>query len=71
MPRSFQVRIRRPVTLPNRKVQLMRLSQYFRAAIVEKFTEFLAFKDVYRNAGPKDDVPDFLERLPPELALEL
>ena len=40
-------------------------------AIVEKVVEYLAHKAQYQNAGVKDDVPDFSERIPPELALEL
>jgi transcription elongation factor B subunit 1 len=42
-----------------------------RAAVAEKVVEYLTFKDAYKSAGPKDDIPDFMERLPPELALEL
>ena len=41
------------------------------AAVVEKVLEYLAFKKQYENAGPRDEIPDFQERIPPEVALEL
>jgi transcription elongation factor B subunit 1 len=39
--------------------------------VVEKVIEYLTYKAAYANLGPKEDLPDFMERLPPELALEL
>jgi elongin-C len=38
---------------------------------VEKVAEYMAYKTTYEKAGPKEDVPDFMERIPPEIALEL
>ena len=42
-------------------------------AVVEKLCEYMAFRACYENAGPKEDIPvqDFMERIPPEVALEL
>ncbi|TFY68093.1 hypothetical protein EVG20_g3696 [Dentipellis fragilis] len=42
-----------------------------RAAVVEKFVEYLAYKTTYENSPPKEDIPDFFERIVPEVALEL
>ncbi|KAJ8456647.1 hypothetical protein ONZ45_g18638 [Pleurotus djamor] len=44
-----------------------------RPIIVEKLIEYMAFKAHYQKAGPKEDVPvqEFIERIPPELVLEL
>ncbi|KAH9067868.1 BTB/POZ protein [Lactarius vividus] len=42
-----------------------------RAAVAEKFVEYLAFKATYENAPPNEDLPDFSERIAPEIALEL
>ncbi|KAI0281768.1 BTB/POZ protein [Russula aff. rugulosa BPL654] len=42
-----------------------------RAAVTEKFVEFLAYKATYENAQPNEEIPDFLERIAPEIALEL
>jgi hypothetical protein len=42
-----------------------------RAAVTEKFVEYLAYKATYENAPPNEDIPDFLERIDPEIALEL
>jgi hypothetical protein len=42
-----------------------------RGAVVEKICEYLVHKNTYDNAGPKDDVPEFTTRIPPEMALEL
>ncbi|KAG6919818.1 hypothetical protein DXG01_000322 [Tephrocybe rancida] len=41
--------------------------------IVEKMLEYMAFKLHYMEAGPKEDIPvnEFLERLHPEIVLEL
>lgn len=35
--------------------------------------EYMAFKAHYENVGPKEDIPvnEFMERIPPEFALEL
>ena len=42
-----------------------------RGVIVEKLCEYLTFKTLYEKAPPKEDIPDFTERLAPEIALEL
>ncbi|KAG5729877.1 hypothetical protein E4T56_gene1657 [Termitomyces sp. T112] len=44
-----------------------------RGVIVEKMLEYMAFKSYYQDAGPKDDIPvqEYMERLPPEIVLEL
>ncbi|KAH9975398.1 BTB/POZ protein [Lactifluus volemus] len=42
-----------------------------RAAVTEKFVEYLAYKATYDNAPPNEDIPDFIERIDPEIALEL
>jgi hypothetical protein len=41
--------------------------------IVEKLLEYMTFKSHYENLSAKEEVPvtDFLERIPPELVLEL
>ena len=39
--------------------------------MVEKLCEYLQYKSTYENAPPRDDIPDFTERIPPEVALEL
>ena len=31
----------------------------------------MQYKHTYENAPAKDDIPDFQERIPPEVALEL
>jgi len=40
---------------------------------VEKLVEYMCFKSQYEHVGPKEDIPvkDFLERIPPEIVLEL
>jgi hypothetical protein len=38
---------------------------------VEKLCEYMAFKSTYEHAGPKEEIPEFTERIPPEIALEL
>lgn len=38
---------------------------------MEKLCEYLTYKNLYEKAPPKDDIPDFMERLAPEIALEL
>ncbi|VDB96281.1 unnamed protein product [Peniophora sp. CBMAI 1063] len=47
------------------------LSASARPIVAEKVIEYLAYKTTYENAGPKDEIPDFYERVMPELALEL
>ncbi|KAN0125900.1 BTB/POZ fold [Russula decolorans] len=42
-----------------------------RAAVTEKFVEFLAYKATYENVQPNEEIPDFIERIAPEIALEL
>ena len=41
--------------------------------VVEKLIEYMCFKTYYEKAGPKEEIPikEFLERLPPEIVLEL
>lgn len=41
--------------------------------IVEKLVEYMCFKTYYEKVGPKDDIPvkEMLERIPPEIVLEL
>ncbi|KIP05739.1 hypothetical protein PHLGIDRAFT_107850 [Phlebiopsis gigantea 11061_1 CR5-6] len=42
-----------------------------RGVVVEKLCEYLQYKWTYERASPKEDIPDFSERIPPEVALEL
>ncbi|KAF8184844.1 BTB/POZ protein [Pholiota molesta] len=44
-----------------------------RGIIVEKMVEYMSFKTYYESVNPKEDVPvkEFLERIPPEIVLEL
>lgn len=42
-----------------------------RAAVTEKFVEYLAYKATYENVQPNEEIPDFIERIAPEIALEL
>lgn len=42
-----------------------------RAVIVEKLCEYLSYKGHYENTSTKEDIPDFAERIVPEIALEL
>ncbi|KAJ7204329.1 hypothetical protein GGX14DRAFT_569438 [Mycena pura] len=44
-----------------------------RGVIVEKLLEYLSFKAHYETVELKDDIPvnEFLERIPPEIVLEL
>ena len=46
-------------------------SLYPRAAVTEKFVEFLSYKATYENVQPNEEIPDFIERIAPEIALEL
>ena len=41
-----------------------------RGAVVDKLVEYLAHKSIYEKKGATD-VPDFTERVAPEIALEL
>ncbi|KAG5643629.1 hypothetical protein DXG03_000554 [Asterophora parasitica] len=44
-----------------------------RGIIVEKMLEYMAFRAHYETVGAKEDIPvhEFMERLPPEIVLEL
>ncbi|KAJ7434519.1 BTB/POZ protein [Mycena galericulata] len=44
-----------------------------RAVIVEKLLEYQSFKSHYETVGPKEEVPihEFMDRIPPEIVLEL
>lgn len=44
-----------------------------RGIIVQKLIEYMAFKAHYETVGPKEEVPvnEFMERIPPEIVLEL
>ncbi|EJD08481.1 POZ domain-containing protein [Fomitiporia mediterranea MF3/22] len=42
-----------------------------RGIIVEKLLEYLMYKKLYENSQNPKDVPDFQERIIPEIALEL
>ncbi|KJA22480.1 hypothetical protein HYPSUDRAFT_40857 [Hypholoma sublateritium FD-334 SS-4] len=44
-----------------------------RGIIVEKLVEYMSFKTYYETVNTKDDVPvkEFMERIPPEIVLEL
>ncbi|KAI0084643.1 BTB/POZ protein [Irpex rosettiformis] len=42
-----------------------------RAIVVEKLCEYMQYKSTYENVPPKEDIPDFAERIPPEIVLEL
>jgi elongin-C len=33
--------------------------------------EYLVYKVQYEKAGPKEEIPDFIERIVPELVLEM
>jgi transcription elongation factor B subunit 1 len=39
--------------------------------VTEKVIEYLSYKTTYESAKPKEEIPDFYERVAPELALEL
>ncbi|KZV61482.1 hypothetical protein PENSPDRAFT_619078 [Peniophora sp. CONT] len=47
------------------------LTDSARPIVTEKVLEYLAYKTTYEKAGPKEEIPDFYERVMPELALEL
>ncbi|EOR03676.1 Elongin-C [Wallemia ichthyophaga EXF-994] len=42
-----------------------------RGVVLEKVCEYLLFKQRYESVDNKETVPDFQERIPPEIALEL
>jgi len=42
-----------------------------RGAVVDKLIEYLAHKSIYEKKKGTTDVPDFTERVAPEIALEL
>lgn len=44
-----------------------------RPVIVEKLCEYMTFKAHYEKVGPKEEIPvqEFMERIQPEIALEL
>ncbi|KAI9451335.1 BTB/POZ protein [Russula earlei] len=42
-----------------------------RAAVTEKFVEYLTYKATYENVPSNEEIPDFQERIAPEIALEL
>ncbi|CAL1710686.1 unnamed protein product [Somion occarium] len=42
-----------------------------RGIVVEKLLEYLAYKSTFESAPKKEDIPDFMERIAPEIALEL
>ena len=39
--------------------------------IVEKLSEYLTYKSLYNGAKKSEDIPDFQERVVPEISLEL
>lgn len=41
------------------------------AIVVEKLCEYLQYKSTYESVPAKEDIPDFSERVPPEIVLEL
>ncbi|KAH9916750.1 POZ domain-containing protein, partial [Epithele typhae] len=42
-----------------------------RAIIVEKLSEYLTYKALYEGAKKNEEIPDFQERVYPEISLEL
>ncbi|KAI0635422.1 POZ domain-containing protein [Trametes polyzona] len=42
-----------------------------RAIIVEKLCEYLTYKSLYESAKKNEEIPDFQERVYPEISLEL
>ncbi|KAJ7148746.1 BTB/POZ protein [Mycena crocata] len=44
-----------------------------RGVIVEKLLEYMSFKAHYETVGPKEEIPvqEFMDRIPPEIVLEL
>ncbi|SJL01165.1 uncharacterized protein ARMOST_04483 [Armillaria ostoyae] len=49
------------------------VAREYRGLIVQKLLEYMCFKAHYEKVGPKEEVPvnEFLERIPPEIVLEL
>jgi hypothetical protein len=47
------------------------LTRLPRGIIVEKVLEYLSHKTQYQNAKGNDIVPNFKDRIPPELALDM
>ena len=47
--------------------------EFYRGAVVEKVCEYMAFKTYYDGVGSKEEIPvnEFMERIPPEFALEM
>ena len=45
----------------------------YRGIVVEKLVEYMGFKAHYESVGSKEEIPvnDFMERIPPEIVLEL
>jgi transcription elongation factor B subunit 1 len=45
----------------------------YRGIIVEKLVEYMGFKAHYESVGSKEEIPvnDFMDRIPPEIVLEL
>jgi transcription elongation factor B subunit 1 len=39
--------------------------------VVQKVVEYLAHKAQFQGAKASEDIPDFIERIPPEIALEV
>ena len=60
-----------PSIPPSFRLRFSSLNVSLRAAVTEKFVEFLAYKTTYENAQSTEEIPDFSERIAPEIALEL
>ncbi|KAF8496348.1 BTB/POZ protein, partial [Gautieria morchelliformis] len=43
----------------------------WRAVVTEKVAEYLVYKVQYEKASAKEEIPDFIERIVPELVLEM
>jgi transcription elongation factor B subunit 1 len=41
------------------------------AAVVETLLEYLTYKSIWEKSSGKEEIPDFMERIAPEVALEL
>lgn len=66
----------RPSAYPNRRPLSSLdpdpcLSPHSRAVIVEKLCEYLSYKSLYESAKKNEEIPDFQERVYPEISLEL
>ena len=57
--------------MPVWSLDFLKFFSHLRAAVTEKFVEYLAFKATYEKAPPNEELPDFTERVVPEIALEL